>query len=81
MWKNPVFAVAKTAIAHIFLDVHYEGGALEADKPITALGECWAQGINDALKPEQDLILKPLLNAKVSAISPDPTTLAKFGNY
>ena len=81
MWKNPIVAGAKAPIAHICLDVHYDGAMIEAGKAIQALGGFWAQGINGALKPEQDLTLKPLLIAKVPATSPDPTSLAKFGNY
>ncbi len=81
MWKNPIVPNAKGPIAHICLDVHYEGGAIEAGKAIQALGGLWAQGINGAMKPEQDLTLKPLLIGKVPAVSPDPTTLAKFGGY
>lgn len=81
MWKNPVVSGAKAPIAHICLDVHYEGTAIEAGKAIKALGGFWAQGIKGALKPEQDLTLKPLLVSKVPAVSPDPSLLAKFGAY
>ena len=81
MWKNPIVAGAKAPIAHICLDVHYDGTTIEAGKAIKALGGFWAQGIVGALKPEQDLTLKPLLIAKVPTVSPDPTGLGKFGGY
>lgn len=79
MWKNPI--IAGKPVAHICLDVHYEGTAPEAGKALQALGGFWAKGIVGDLKPQQDLTLKPLLTAKVPAVSPDPTGLAKFGKY
>ena len=79
MWKNPT--ITGTPVAHICLDVHYDGTALEAGKPLQALGGFWAKGIVGDLKPQQDLTLKSLLTAKVPAVSPDPTGLAKFGKY
>lgn len=79
MWKNPI--IAGTPVAHICLDVHYDGTMVEAGKAIQALGGFWAKGIVGDLKPQQDLTLKPLLTAKVPATSPDPTSLAKFGKY
>lgn len=81
MWKNPIVSGAKTPIAHICLDVHYDGAKIEAGQALQALGGFWAKGIAGALKPEQDIAFKPLLTPVVPAVSPDPTNLAKFGGY
>lgn len=81
MWEEPVVQRAKAPIPYICLDVHYEGGAIEAGKAMTALGGLWAKGVKGALKPEQDTTLKPLLTPKVPDVSPDPSGMDKFGAY
>jgi len=80
MWKNPV---GLPGVQHVCLDVHYEGGQIEAGKPLKALGGFWAKGITGDLKPQQsdDLMFKNALLALAPQVSPDPDGMDNFGNY
>lgn len=68
-------------VPYVALDVHYQGGSIQAGKPLQALGGMWVKGINGAMKPEQDSNIRSSLTAQVPATSPEPTGMKKFGSY
>ena len=82
MWKDP--KIGALQVTYVALDVHYEGGEIEAGKPIKALGGMWMKAnptVDGSVKPQQDDSFGVLMRAVVLKESPDPKGLAAFGKF
>jgi len=82
MWKDP--KIGELQVAYVALDVHYEGGDIEAGQPIKALGGMWMKSnptVDGSVKPQQDNSFGVLMRPVVLDESPDPKGLEVFGKY